>query len=252
MTWSDEDLRAYLNGDASPDTADQIEATLATDRLLEDRLMALDPLFAVRNVGASVAGPDKAQVARWLKPAETVDTARFDWRHLAAAVVFGVTVSSAGWLLDAQKTPSDWRMQVATYQALYSPETIAAIDFDDAALGAQLDSLGQQVGFPDLRDVAEDLDDFELLRGQILAHQKQPLAQIVFASMDGQPMALCLIERATDNAQEGLVLGNMAGLRSASFDTKNHSWLLIGAQNDALIERTAQQVLNRLTALESI
>lgn len=251
MSWTTQDLQAYLVGQASAADAAAIEADLLADPALEDRLMALDPLAAqLEGASAAITGPTAAQTAQWTA-ATVVKTANhgFDWRHIAASAVLGAVITSGIWLANSATSTPDWRAEVATYQALYSPETIAAISLDEGVLSQQIDDVGARVGFKDLRQLTDNMQDLELLRGQILAHEGQPLAQIVFSSADGLPIALCLIARDDADADGAITMANRAGLASASFETENHSWLLIGTQDDALIARTAEQVVAQLAAL---
>lgn len=247
MSWSTEELRAYLAGEATEADATAIEAALVADPKLEDQLMALDPLAGqLHGAAALIDGPSDAQIGQW-RATPPVQPAGFEWRHMAAAAVVGAVIVGAGWLLSAQSTP-DWRAEVATYQALYGPETIATIAFDDDDLTAQVTSVGARVGFNNLIQVTDNIDDIKLLRAQILSHEGRPLGQIVFTTADGQPVALCLIGRDGD-ASQGIKMANRAGLASASFESENHSWLLIGTNDAALIARTAEQVMAKLTAL---
>lgn len=248
MTWSTQDLQAYLAGDASAADAAAIEADLARDPQLETRLMALDPLSdQLGGAADAMAGPSDAQMAQWVTPETTQRS--FGWSHLAAAAVVGAVLVGAGWLANPAASTSNWRVQVATYQALYSPETIAAIAFDADELATQIDTVGARVGFNNLRQITDNIDELELLRGQILTHDGQPLAQIVFASAAGEPIALCLIKRDADADDAEITMANLSGLASASFETENHSWILIGTQDEALIARTARQVAEQLSTL---
>ncbi|MEJ8560633.1 hypothetical protein QTO30_04900 [Yoonia sp. GPGPB17] len=251
MTWTDKDLQAYLAGDADPDMAAAIETALIADTLLEDRLMALDPLASqIAGAAQLIAGPTDGQVDVWAQPPIAPPRmGRFGWRHMAVSAVIGVFAASAVWFVADVASEPDWRAEVATYQALYSAQTIANIAFDDAAIDQQIADLAVRTGFDDLRQVTDSIDNMQLLRGQILAFEGQPLAQIVFMTSDGSPVALCVIKKRGMGEDAAIHMKNRSGLASASFETAHHSWLLIGTQDSALIAGTARRVVAELASL---
>lgn len=251
MTWSTEDLLTYLAGEASEADVAAIEVDLAADPALEARLMSLDPLAEqLRGAGTAISGPSESQVKEWTASGEvSVQAGGFPWWQLTAAAVVGAVMMGAGWFVTAASTAPDWRAQVATYQALYSSETIAAIAFYDEELTEQVTAVGARVKFNNIIQVTDSMDELNLLRAQILSFGGQPLGQIVFATRDGQPIALCLIERDNGQVSNEITMTNREGLASASFDTAEHSWLLIGTKDENVIARAAQQVMDQLAAL---
>lgn len=252
MTFSDEDLRNYLDGALAADRAAELETALAQNPALEERLMVLDPLSGM-NAGTQDAflAPTEDQSAAWQATLSSAAAPQAGYRfaHLAAAAVVGAVIVGAGWFASNDNTAPDWRANVATYQALYSAETIAALDADSAALSAQLDQLEDQLGFTGLERVVDGIEGLTPLRGQILAHDGKPLGQIVFATEDGQPVALCLIGRSTSVADVVARLGQMEGMASAAFESAGHAWLLIGTEDAALIEDVAGQVIAQIGLL---
>lgn len=243
MTVSDTDLRGYLEGDLTEAEMQRIEAALEEDPDLEDRLIALDPLAPV--VGDAVAlmpSPDPGKVAAWTQQAPPENRR---WTSLVAGVALGALImGGASWLVSDR--PDDWRTAVASYQALYAPETVAPLQFSDDALQAQLAEAEARIGTTDLYALVSDLQGLRPLRSQILAHEGAPLIQIVFATDAGLPVALCLMQAPTPQTPGSGAVEPREGLASLAFDTTSHSWLLIGTEDDALISATGAELRARL------
>lgn len=214
--------------------------------------MALDPVAPmVRDALGQLGAPSETQVKAWTEdipvpsPADGAATRSTGWLSLVAGIAIGaVAVGGAAWMMQAPAP--DWRTAVAEYQALYSTETIASLSFSDAELQQQLAEAEARISAKDLYDTVADLPPLQLLRSQILAHDGAPLVQIVFATEAGEPVALCLMERAAGDTAEIEAVMARKGLSSLAFDTDSHTWLLIGTQDDALISAVGKTLGARL------
>lgn len=224
MTYSDNVLRKFLDGALDQATAKEIETAMLSDADLEARIMGLDDLAAsVKSVMEAL--PPEARVTA--PPPET-DAAPTRpsrrWAMLAAACAVGVVIGVCASWFSADAAP-DWRTEVAHYQALYTPQTINAIDLAPGEAEAQLDRAAAEVGaiVPTAKLAA--LEGMTLLRAQLLGFEGAPLAQIVFAHSSGAPVALCLI-RTGDS--EALTMGERLNMASADWAVDGVEYLLIG------------------------
>lgn len=225
-TYSDEALRKFLDGDISEAEHAEIIAQLEQDPELEHRLMDLDHVGPVVHAAFKDIAPQTAFDMSNFPPADTSHANR--WRPLLiAATVTGIAVLGTGAFFNNTSAVEPWMQQVATYQALYSPETIAHVVTDPAMQTAELQRAETALDI-DLHSARlADVDGLSLVRAQLLAFEGRPLTQIVFADAAGQPIALCIIETG-DGTDDGIAFAQLEGMPSASFSNDGFSFLLIG------------------------
>ena len=224
MTYSDDTLRQFLDGVLDPAKTKEIETAMLSDADLERRIMGLDDLAAsVKAVMESL--PSEARMAE-LAPAVNAPPTRQSrpWAMLAAACAVGVFIGIGSSWFNADAAP-DWRVEVAHYQALYTPETINAINLAPGEAEAQVGRAAAQIGANvPLAELAAH-DGLELRRAQVLGFEGAPLAQIVFAHSSGVPVALCLIRTG---GKEQLAMGERLNMASADWAVDGIEYLLIG------------------------
>lgn len=244
-TFTDDDLLAYLRDNAPAALAGQIEAALAIDPALEDRLMALDPLAPVLSEAMELLPKLDApeQMIADISVTEPVRAERQGWLRVAAGFAAGLVLAGSVYGVTRPPEP-DWTLAVAQYQALYSAETIAPLSFGADELRAQAGFAETRIGADGLYELTAGLDDLELLRVQTLELDGAPVIQMVFTTQDGSPVALCVMAGADGVEDESVV--TREGLASFSFDSADHRWLLIGTQDAALIEGAADTLQARL------
>lgn len=241
MTFSEDELRAYLAGAAEPDLAARIEAALETDDDLARKLMALDQMAPkVRDAMADLPGDARAEAALTFAPtASRPAPARRRFSLAAAASLLGVAIGWGGGLLWPAGAPADWRMEVANYQALYTEATIAPITPDAARIDADLARISTLVDAdlpgPDLRA----LDGMRLIRAQVLGFEGAPLAQIVYRNAGGAPIALCVI-RTGAGGEQALSTDRLRGLASASWSSGGVEYLMIGGDDAGWLRERAE------------
>lgn len=224
MTYSDDTLRQFLDGVLDQAKTKEIETAMLSDADLERRIMGLDDLAAsVKAVMESL--PSEARMAE-LAPAVSAPPTRQSrpWAMLAAACAVGVFIGIGSSWFNADAAP-DWRVEVAHYQAFYTPETINAINLAPGEAEAQVGRAAAQIGanVPLAELVAHD--GLELRRAQVLGFEGAPLAQIVFAHSSGAPVALCLIRTG---GKEQLAMGERLNMASADWAVDGIEYLLIG------------------------
>jgi len=227
-TYSDDILRQFLNGALDQAKAKEIETAMLSDTDLEARIMGLDDLaVSVKSVMETL--PAEARIAG-LAPANsaarTASSRR--WGMLAAACAVGVVIGvCASWLNTG--AAADWRTEVAHYQALYTAQTIQAIDLAPGEAEAQVNRAAAEVGAIVPTAELAALEGLTLRRAQVLGFEGAPLAQIVFAHSSGAPVALCLIRTGDSEAmKEAMKIGERLNMASADWAVDGVEYLLIG------------------------
>lgn len=252
MTYTDEHLRSYLAGSLDTETAQQIEADLESDPILEQRLLALEGLLPVVQQGfAEIPDADHLKHLEdkiFAQPTPANDHAAAPsvvrtWGSRAATLVIGLAIGT-GFMHWADDT-TDWRQEVASYQALYVNETIASLNRSEDELKQELaeasTAVGQQLNLSDL----SDLEGLKLLRTQVLGHEGAPLIQIVFADPNGAPVAFCIL-KDTNAAGTIMQSTNLKGMASADWTGNGYRYLIIGGQNQSRIDTVAEQIHSRV------
>ncbi|MBB5514997.1 anti-sigma factor RsiW [Rubricella aquisinus] len=238
-TFTDEQLTAFLDGELPADVAAEIAEALERDEVLAARLADLEVDFAPIRAAfdaltpASVPMPapqaanDPAPPRRWL--GMTVAAG------LALMVGFGAgfTVPRA----PEPVAPPGWLAIVASYQALYSAETIAAVQPDAATQAAEVARVAQTLGAPlTSENVTSDL--LRYARGQVLDLNGQPLAQLMYQAADGTPVALCVIATAAEDAP--VSSRQIGGLNAAVWREGGFAYLVIGDTDAGTIATAAE------------
>lgn len=225
MTFDRTTLLAYHAGTCPQDVALAIEAQLATDDTLAERLMALDP--AAEMVAAAFAATQPPRAPTLQAPAPY-------WRPAALAASAALAAVAVWNVMPSQV--SDWHQQVAEYQVLYTPQTIAMIEPSYSELADQFIVLRTALAIGFDADAMSNIEGLDLLRAQLLGFEGAPLGQIVFADAQGRPIALCLMQGAGEPTQE---VAELAGLNTVSWGTSTHQFILVGNVPDADLQTWA-------------
>lgn len=241
--FSDEDLTAFLDGQADPVLSAEIGAELETDAHLQARLASLDiPIAALREGYDALLGqapePPRFDVVEEKAPKPRL------WGLLGAT--FAGTFAgglAAGILAAILITPSSpeapspgWKAAVANYQSLYASATLEGVRPDadtmraelarvSAALGVGLDDLPQARGL-------------EYRRAQILDWKGKALAQIVYQRADGTPVAFCILP-IDDTSPLPMNPMNTDGATAVSWHSGGYGYLMIGGSELETLEREA-------------
>ena len=232
--FTDADLTAYLDGQADDDLQAALAAALAHDTDLQTRLATLDmPLGTLRaaldprQLGAPempphlhAAAPAPARTARVWVPAA-----------LAASFALGLALSSV-WQRPA---PSDWIATIASYQALYTTQTLAnspqKSDLSHPALAQAQSDLAVAL------DPATAIEGLEFKRAQVLAIRQNPLIQMAYLDASGIPFAFCVTR--VDEADRPLRTEVSHDLATASWVENGIGYVLIGGQDGGQITTLA-------------
>ncbi len=239
LSFSDDELTAWLDGEAEQSRANLIKDAMERDPVLRahienlsidmdamktafDSLLTKAPKMPVIDAGESVP-----------KPANTWS----GWRSATAAIAI-IAAGAVGYI-SANTQDTSWRGYVAAYQALYINETLASIDRADDALDEELSRISNAIAKSIDLSALQAVDALNYKRAQVLGFEGRPLIQLAFLTDQGDPVALCII-RAEDGEAMSTVLKDMEGMSSASWADESFEYLLIGSGDDALIEKAAK------------
>lgn len=241
--FSDEELTAFLDGEADAELDSVISAALETDEALRERIAALDiPMAAIAAAFDSVlddapAMPDMAPAAA---PVSANTNTRPRWGFGIATFVTGLAAGLAVAVFTGFGTPEPaprgWVSFVASYQTLYTTDTLQAVDPSPQDAALQLAAVSKGIGI-DLAALPR-ANGLTFKRAQLLAFNGKPLVQISYLREDGTPVALCIISAGPD--AQGLSMGAAEGLGVARWNTPGFGFLLIGGQDAAPLEREAE------------
>lgn len=245
-TFTDEELTAYLDGEADGALHAEIDAALATDPAVVAQIEALDvPLGPIAEAYEALLQdappmPDLPEVAPSVVPA-AAPRGRWGWGvgTFATGLAAGLAVAmftGLGTPAPTPEAPRGWVSFVASYQALYTPATLADANptADEAArqLAVVSDALGLDLsGLPEARGLT-------FKRAQVLGFKDKPLIQIAFSRADGTPVALCIIPSGPDG--KPVSMGAAEGLGLARWNTPGYGFLLIGGTDAAPLEAEAE------------
>ncbi len=238
-TFSDEELTAYLDGEADHALVQRIETALETSQPLRDRLQSLTvPLAQIRNLW-----DDALQNAPSMPPLPAPTPRGITALPFGAGLAAGIVIALAvQWGTAPSTTPakwSKWQRYAAAYQALYVTETLASVDPSPTETKSQLQALGAlfELDFTPVDAVTGA--DFR--RGQVLGFQDKPLVQISFLTDDGTPLAFCILKRPS-KPDAPMRVGAIEGLAAAEWSRGEYGFLLVGGQDQDVIKALAAQL----------
>ena len=236
MTFSDEELTAYLDGELEPARRAEIDAVLGTDDALSERLAGLTlPMGALR--AAMAPGViDAPALPSALQITHVQTRPRRLW--IPAAVAAAFTLGFGLNTLFQPAEPSGWTTAVASYQALYITDTLSGPVQENHRRDEVL-AWANQVFDVDLTP-ALDVDGMDFKRAQVLGFRNKPLLQIAYLKPDGTPMALCLIPTdGPDKAPETSVLFDLAGV---SWVENGVGYYLVGGEDLSTVSALTSRI----------
>lgn len=262
---TDELLTAYLDGAVSEQEQADLEAAFEADPELAQRLEALqvpDGIFAsafdmdamdapqmpeALRAKIAAAAPAMAPVPPFPPSAATPVVAntnkapRFAWpMAIAASFALGMVMATALGPKDstdlASATPG-WVETVASYQALYTTETLSGTVQDRTVSSAILARARDELGV-DLTG-ALDIEGLTFKRVQVLAIDGAPLIQMAYLDAEGRPFAFCLTRR--DDADQDALSKMSWDLATSSWVEDGVGFVLVGGEDTDRVGEIAQQ-----------
>lgn len=239
-TYSDEELTAYLDGEAEHAPLSEIESALGKDPGLRRRL---DALTIERSQIQSAfdhllsAAPEPPDVV-----VEDVASGPVTgWRRTGIAAAVGLLCAVLGWSAGQwgqSATEQTWQDYVATYQALYVGPTLVHIEQSPVDAEQELARVSTAIDKDlDLSSISS-VEQLDYKRAQILGFEGQPLIQLAFLSKVGAPIALCIM-RAETQSSAGVALTTLQGLSAATWTKDGFDYILIGGGDEAMIASAA-------------
>ena len=242
MAYRDDMLTAWLDGEMSAGERAKIDQALQGDASLRARLdrlgfpvgqlreeggallaMAPPVPVAVRIAAASAAAPVESGLARRsvrpLLAASVVAGLLAGW--VSAPPIWRVATES-GFVAFGARDP--WLDAVARYQALYTRETLAGIGRTDPEAARVVERFALVHGLP--RGLAHAPRSLTLRRAQLLGFEGVRLLQIVYASEDGIPVALCIMR--TGHADRDVSLARYAHMQGVDWVSAENGFFVIG------------------------
>lgn len=273
--FTDEQLRAYLDGQVSEDLRVQIDAALEADDDLCERLAALDewkdalvPAFAqvlasAPALAVSRAAPDARATE---PPASSVRTTRPPggvpwWAAMAASFAFAAGGAMLGRLsvpgpvsappetvvAELPKPPPGWNDAVAAYTRLYTRETYSGLTPSAEQTATMLAAAGGAVGL-DLSRAAQ-VDGLSLRHTEILALDGKPLIKLGYSDVNGEPVTVCVLLRPNvqpDGKPVSFRTARSADQNVVLWDVQPRGFLVIGRQDEAALRAVAEAVSAQL------
>jgi anti-sigma factor RsiW len=239
FSFSDEDLTAFLDGEADAAMSDRISAALESDMALQDRLSALD---IPRDALALAFDPVLASAPPMppLPDVEVQAQAPRGWGMLAAGLggglAAGIALAMSLQLGAPEPSQPGWLQVVANYQALYVPETLSKGPVLSAnAKAEQLANLSNILDV-DLSNLTL-VGDLELQRAQQLGFRGKPLAQLAYVLPDGTPVAICILQ--SGKPASDVKTSEIEGLAAVHWTTGQHGVLVIGGNDPNVLSQIA-------------
>jgi len=242
MKYNDDTLIAFLNGILAEDDARAIETALETDAELGERIMALDIFAApVREIMETIPSAERIKrlQAELVAATAPAPKQRSGWgfQKMAASIALGLIVgwSANTYLTAPEPTKPSWRMEVANYQALYVPETVAHLEVDPETLAKQFERASSALNLQLSQAALDTVSDLTLARAQVLGFSGKSLIQIAYKDAKGMPIALCIIAKPNVAPKDSTKFETLQGMPSATWETTTHQFILIGnAEQDRI------------------
>jgi anti-sigma factor RsiW len=248
-------LVAYLDGELDLPRRQELERRLRDDAALKARLAALaeavrplrsafDALLDVAPRGrletAFAAASAKAQRPQ-IRYRQMLVAAAASLLLLLCGGAIGYFVAKApgGLFEEADEMEEAWVGAVAGQLSLYNAASLSAIQVPSAELEAQLGKLGEIVGL-DLSKERVTFAGLTLKRAELLHFDGRAIAELLYASEDHGPVALCIMV-APGGEGEGEV-ESRGGLNLMYWAESGRRFLLIGDAPTERIENLAETV----------
>ena len=245
-------LTAHIDGELSAGERAALEGRLAGEPALVGRLEEL------KRGGRDFAGAfdlllsaaPQARLAALLAAAEAQarrPTPRRSWGAfaIAASVAIFVAGAGAGYLVplatglvqpvQVAEAPN-WRQTVADYMGMMTPETLAIIADNPAALAGELAQLGDRLSV-DLAPARLTLPDANLKRAALYDFHGKPLAQLAYLSPAEGAFAFCII--ANGRPDEAVSFEQREGFNIVFWNRNGLGYMLIGKAPRAALEAFA-------------
>lgn len=236
--FTDEEITAYLDNEMHHDLREKIDHALTKDNELQARLNNLDlDTTIISNAfdGLLDSAPDAPDL-KSVKVQGGMDPTLYKVAVAAlVALIIGVT---AGNKFSQNAQLAGWRGYVAAYHSLYSTETLADINWSEDVTSRKLASASSVIGMEIPLETISAAEDLTFKYPRVLEFKGNPLLQLTFVTIDGTPVALCII-RKPDIPDSGPKTAILEGMPATSWAKNGYDYILIGGSDSKLIENAA-------------
>ncbi|WP_191488442.1 anti-sigma factor family protein [Pseudomonas sp. FEN] len=253
-TPTDEQLVAFLDDEVDAEERNRIEAALAHDEAVAERLEWLmrSELPFQETYDELLEQAPRARLTAMLAtlPAHQAAAPMSRRGFLAVAASFMLAGIAADRLFQAWRTPappsdSNWRGLVADYMALYTAQTLENLPGDEAAHRAQLQGVKQRLGLT-LEPVQVQLPVVQLKRAQMLEYEQTPIAQINYLDPRHGPLALCITRSQT--GARAVAQEVRHGMNVVFWSGPTYAYMLIGHNPVAELNNMADLLRQRFAS----
>lgn len=240
LEFSDEQLTAYLDGEADSELRRSIDDARTKDANLEQRLQRLgldaDTVKAAfdKLLGNAPAPP---QVLTDVTDDVRSPGGLAALRLAACAIGFLLVGSLIGWQMSSARH-DNWQSAAAIYHKLYVTQTLAHVNAMDSKRSDELRRVSAALGRPIALKGLTGANNLEYKRAQILGYRGRPLIQLAFLTADGVPVALCIMGAPSSDAKE-IRADQFAGLNAASWIRDGYEFLILGNTDPARLVKFA-------------
>jgi anti-sigma factor RsiW len=248
-------LMAYADGELDAQAAAELEAALAADPALADRVamfvQSAEMLREAMGEPEAVAIPPSLhrQIRKFMWMTRARKSARLALP--VAAAIAGFVIGGAhvpnmsAWIGDANATRAEAVMhEVAEYHTVFLREDEHLVEVPATRKDHIEAWLGDRVGFP-LRVPDLSGRGLTFLGGRMLVVEGRPVAQIMYGTADGQRIALCAIEQKTGKAS-GLVKHSEDGLDLYAKGDGRHLFILVGPAASTVVRDLTSEMTTLL------
>ncbi len=261
MSFTPDQLSAYLDGELPEAEAAALETALETDTALQAELDAL--MAADAAAGAAFAEMLADQVPAALAAAirnapESQPAANLPgaprglpaWAAAAACAAFLAIGATGGYLAGTGKGAGTevaalpaWLVDIADYHAVYAGQTrhlveVPASEADHIATWLTA-SVGAEVRIPDLAD-----QGLTFQGGRLLVAAGKPVAQLLYTDAAGEVVALCQIR--SDKPADGFRTADVKGFGLVSWGGGDANFVVVGPEGYQGLETIAETAAQRV------
>lgn len=254
--FTDEELTAYLDGEAELALVRDIDAAAAVRPEFKQRLSELDvDREAIAGTFRRLleTAPEMAELPEVEQAGDAVAAhrpaggPRVGAISAIAACVALLVAGAAGGHLMTDTRGSGWRDYVAAYQALYVGGTLSHLTPVAEQQLEELSLVGKALGRRFELASLQELEQLDYKRAQTLGFEGRPLVQLAFMSKVGAPVALCIIRSAgSAETRSDIRLQTIEGMQAAHWGGGGFEYLLIGGTDAELISTAAAYFSNAL------
>jgi len=239
MTYSDDDIVAYIYKSLDKESLKRFKTQLEHDADLQKRVKNLSEFYdkARADYDNLLIQSPKAPVFLEENRKEKSGMGRIA-ASVAALFMAGLIGYNLSYL-NEKPSQNDWVSYVAAYQALYANPTLVHIKRDVAREEKEISRVSTSLGKTFNLESLTGFQKIDYKRAQILSYEGKPLIQFTYLSKLGAPLALCVIKSSakTDEAPSYSVKEKQS---TALWSKGGYDYILIGGRDQNIIKNASE------------